>query len=165
MMERSLRMSFTPSKGILVILFIGILIRILSSSQSFITSQTLASILPSQAPIPATHQTELADALRNVVIDPVYSHAAKEHPQDVPIVRSCFATKGAYLQWEVEKDKRYLRACIVDEVMGIIAFQIVDIVERQAKERTAYIKAEIKNIQQLLEYALKKGYTVFTGPL
>lgn len=69
------------------------------------------------------------------------------------------------MQFQIEAKKRYLRVCIIDEVAGLIGFQIVDIVERAAKERTAYIKDRIRNIRELLEYARQNHYPRFNGPL
>lgn len=103
--------------------------------------------------------------LLKVVVDPAYSHALEEHPYDAPIIWDCMAKKGAYMQFQIEPHKRYLRVCVIDEVVGIIGFQIVDIVNRVAKERTAYIKDEIHNVRQLLDYAERNHYPRFKGPL
>lgn len=99
------------------------------------------------------------------MIDPAYSHALEEHPEDAPIVWECFAQKGAYIQFQIEAKKRYLRVCIIDEINGILGFQIVDIINKAAKERTAYIKDRLHNIRELLEYAKQNHYPRFTGPL
>jgi len=112
---------------------------------------------------------EISNLLTNVTIDPSYSHALEEHPTEAPIVQECLNTKGAYMQFQIEKNKRYLRACIVDEVAGIIGFQIVDLVKEGkkivSKERTAYIKDGIRCIRDLLDYARRMGYPRFKGPL
>jgi len=89
----------------------------------------------------------------------------EEHPEDALLIHNCFMEKGAYMAFQIEPKKRYLRVCIVDEEVGLIGFQIVDIVGRVAKERTAYIKDGIKNIRELLDYAAKNGYCRFKGPL
>lgn len=111
------------------------------------------------------YDLEIDNMLTNVVLDPAYSHALEEHPLDAPIVQQCFAQKGAYMQFQIEPKKRYLRVCIVDEAKGLIGFQIVDIVNRVAKERTAYIKDKITCIRELLDYVRRMGYPRFTGPL
>ena len=118
-------------------------------------------------PLPQTKLTdaEIGGLLTAVVIDPAYSHALEEHPIDAPVVRECFNQKGAYMQFQIEPKHRYLRVCLIDEVVGIIGFQIVDIVDKVAKERTAYIKEEIHSIKQLLEYIRRLGYPRFTGGL
>lgn len=69
------------------------------------------------------------------------------------------------MQFQIEKNKRYLRVCIIDEQAGLIGFQIVDIVNRIAKERTAYIKENIRCIQDLLKYIRQMGYPRFKGSL
>lgn len=115
--------------------------------------------------VETTFDAEIDGMLKAVVIDPAYSHAAEEHPDQFEIVRNCFAQKGAYISFQVEPKKRYLRVCIIDEVQGIIGFQIVDIVNKAAKEKTAYIKDRIRNIRELLEYARQQRYPRFTGPL
>lgn len=100
----------------------------------------------------------------NVVIDS-YSHAMEEHPIEAPIVHACFDQKGPYIQFQVEPKKRYLRVCLIDPDNGILGFQIVDIVNKIAKERTAYIKDRITSLKDLFDYARKMGYTKFTGKL
>jgi hypothetical protein len=109
--------------------------------------------------------TEIAYILTNVVIDPAYSHAIEEHPDTAPMVRDCLAQKGAYMQFQIQQNKRYLRVCLIDENAGVIGFQIVDIIDKVAKERTAYVKETISNIKQLLDYVGKMGYPRFKGPL
>lgn len=69
------------------------------------------------------------------------------------------------MQFQIEPKKRYLRVCIVDEDLGLIGFQIVDIVNKIAKERTAYIKDGITNIRGVLDYVGRQGYARFKGPL
>lgn len=108
---------------------------------------------------------EIAGLLTAVVVDPAYSHAMEEHPDTAPLVEECLNTKGAYAQFQIEPKRRYLRVCLIDEVVGIIGFQIVDIVDKVAKERTAYIKEEIHSLKQLFQYIKKMGYPKFTGPL
>jgi len=103
--------------------------------------------------------------LQNVVIDPAYSHAEEEHPDTVAVVRDCFNTKGAYMQFQIWPKQRYLRICIIDDILGLIGFQIVDIVDKVAKERTCYIKEGIKTIKDLLEYVRRMGYPRFKGAL
>lgn len=105
------------------------------------------------------------NALQNVVIDPEYSHAMEEHPESALIVRKCLKDKGAYMTFQIEPNKRYLRVCIINERWGQIGFQIVDIVNRIAKERTAYIKEECTSIKDVLNYVKKNGYIRFKGPL
>lgn len=102
--------------------------------------------------------------LNNVVVDS-NSHALEEHPDTAPIVHQCMAQKGAYLTFQIQKNKRYLRTCIIDESATVIGFQIVDIIDKKAREITAYIKEDITNIRQLLDYAGKRGYIRFKGDL
>ena len=110
-------------------------------------------------------ESTIANLLNNVIVDPAYSHALEEHPDTAPLVRECLGTKGAYMQFQIRPRERYLRVCIVDEVLGLIGFQIVDIVDRVAKEKTAYIKENIHCIKDILSYAQKMGYVRFKGPL
>jgi len=107
---------------------------------------------------------ELDWALSNVVVDE-YSHAMEEHPDTAPMVHDCFSTKGAYMTFQVEKNKRYLRVCLIDEYTGLIGFQIVDIVGRIAKEKTAYIKENLRCIKDMLNYVQRMGYPRYTKPL
>lgn len=103
--------------------------------------------------------------ISNVVIDPEYSHAISRHPiEDVATIRKCMAEKGPYMSFKIDEN-RYLRTCIISEEEGLIGFQIVDIVDRIAKEKTAYIKDRIKNVHQLLEYIAEKGYSRYLGPI
>lgn len=127
----------------------------------------LSTVIPSiMAPmVTSLSDMELSDALSKVVIDPTYSHAMEEHPVDAPIVRKCFEQKGAYMQFQVQRNRRYLRVCLINETAGLVGFQIVDIVDKVAKEKTAYIKESIKNIRDLLNYADRMGYPRFRGPL
>lgn len=100
--------------------------------------------------------------LENVVIDD-YSHAMERHPETAMLVRDCFTQKGAYATFQVEKNKRYIRICLIDQ--QTIGFQVVDIVGKIAKERTAYIKDNMRSIQQVLDDMWNKGYPRFKGPL
>lgn len=108
---------------------------------------------------------DIAGMLQRVVIDPEYSHALTEHPNSAPIVHECLSEKGAYMQFQIDPKKRYLRVCIIDEELGIIGFQIVDIINRVAKERTAYIRENMTCIKDVLKYVSRNGYTKFNGPL
>lgn len=101
---------------------------------------------------------ELDQALRAVVVDLSYTHAHVEHPDTAPIVRECLKKNGEYLILEVDPWNRYIRVCLIDPTT--IGFQIVDIVGRIAKERTAYIKDSIKNINELFDFAAKNGYRI-----
>lgn len=103
--------------------------------------------------------------LQRVVIDSEYSHALEDHPNSSPIVHKCLAEKGAYMQFQISPKKRYLRVCIIDEELGVIGFQIVDIVNRVAKERTAYIKENMTCIKDVLRYVGRNGYSKFNGSL
>lgn len=103
--------------------------------------------------------------MKAVVIDPEYSHADAKHDVEAEIVHKCINEKGAYMTFQVEPKKRYIRACIIDEEVGLIGFQIVDIVDNIAKEKTAYIKDKIRNIKQLLNYMERNGYCRFKGEL
>jgi len=67
--------------------------------------------------------------------------------------------------FQVKPGKRYIRTCIIDEKEGIIGFQVVDIIDKVAKEKTAYVKSRINSIQKLLEYMMEEGYPQFMGPL
>ena len=125
----------------------------------------IVMVLPDLSLPTIQQELDIENMLANVVIDPAYTHALEEHPQDAPIVRECLAQRGAYMQFQIERNKRYLRVCIIDETAGVIGFQIVDIVNRIAKERTAYIKDTICNIKELLDYVGKNGYVRFKGPL
>lgn len=108
--------------------------------------------------------SQIEQMLSNVVVDS-HSHALEEHPNSAPLVHECLNEKGAYMSFQIFPKERYLRICIVDEELGIIGFQIVDIVGKFAKERTAYIKEDLRCIKDVLNYVAKKGWTKFTGPL
>lgn len=109
------------------------------------------------------YDAEIDILLRQVVVDPSYSHAEEEHPDTYEAVRNCFNTKGAYITFQIEPKKRYLRVCLLD--METIGFQIVDIVGRLAKERTCYIKDGIKSLKELFDYASRNRLIRFTKPL
>lgn len=111
------------------------------------------------------YDAEIDSLLSNVVVDPSYSHALEEHPNSAPLVHECMKNQGPYMQFQIHKDERYLRVCIIDEDKGTIGFQIVDIVERVAKERTAYVKNGFNSIRDVLDYAARRGYCRFKGPL
>lgn len=125
-------------------------------------SYPVSNLLQSQTNNTMT-EMEIAQALSLVTLDPTYTHALEEHPDTAPLVRSCLDRNGPYMQFQIIPKQRYLRVCIIDD--GIIGFQIVDIVNRVAKERTAYIKDTIHNIKELLRYAEKLGYPRFKGVL
>lgn len=108
---------------------------------------------------------DIADILSRVTIDPAYSHALAEHPDSAPLVHECMNEKGPYMQFQIDPKKRYLRVCIIDEDAGLIGFQIVDIVGRVAKERTAYVKDGFKTIRDVLDWAGRRGYCRFKGAL
>jgi len=108
-------------------------------------------------------EMEIIGMLNLVTIDPEYSHAEIEHPDSYQVVRDCLKSKGQYAAFQIEKNKRFLRVCLIDSVT--IGFQIVDIVGKQVKEKTCYIKENIHDLKQLFEYVRKMGYPRFTGPL
>lgn len=108
---------------------------------------------------------EIARILTAVAIDPAYSHALEEHPEDAPLVRECLNRDGPYMQFQIIPKQRYLRVCVIDSDKGVIGFQIVDIINKVAKERTAYIKDSIHNIRELLDYVGRQGYCRFKGTL
>lgn len=94
-----------------------------------------------------------------------HSHALEEHPNTAPLVHECMKDKGPYMQFQINKNERYLRICLVDEEAGQIGFQIVDIVGKEAKELTAYVKNNVNSIRDVLDYALRNGYCRFKGSL
>lgn len=110
------------------------------------------------------YDADIADILSRVVVDD-YSHALEEHPNTAPLVHECMRNNGPYMQFQIFKGERYLRICIVDEEKGLIGFQIVDIVGKEAKELTAYIKDNCKCIQDVLRYVAKMRYPRFKGVL
>lgn len=130
------------------------------------TTSTLTAIQPIQplvlSDIPTVSDPAMEQLLNNVVVDS-YSHALEEHPNSAPRVWECLHKNGPYMQFQIIPGKRYLRICVIDD--ETIGFQIVDIVGKVAKERTAYIKDGISNIRQLLDWAFKRGYCRFKGAL
>lgn len=112
--------------------------------------------------IPTVYDADIANILSRVVIDD-HSHALEEHPNSAPIVHECMRTKGPYMQFQIWKGQRYLRVCVIDDTT--IGFQIVDIIGREAKEVTAYIKDNCTCIKDVLDYVRKMGYARFKGAL
>jgi len=114
--------------------------------------------------IVATWDEEVNIMLQSVVIDPNYSHAMEpgKHADTAPIVHKCLSEKGQYAAFEVDKGKRYLRVCLIDE--HTIGFQIVDIINKVAKEKTAYIREDCKCIQDVFDYIRRMHWTRFTKP-
>lgn len=112
--------------------------------------------------IPTVSDPIIEQMLNKVVVDS-YSHALEEHPNTAPKVWECLHKKGPYMQFQVIPGKRYLRICLIDD--DTIGFQIVDIVGKVAKERTAYIKDEIRSLPELLRWAIRRGYCRFKGAL
>jgi len=104
---------------------------------------------------------ELSNILLVVEIDPSYSHSLEEHPDTAPLVHQCLNQKGAYVTFQIEKNKRYLRACVIDD--NTIGFQIVDVIKRVAKERTAYVREDFKCIKDIFDYAKRMNYARFKG--
>lgn len=117
-----------------------------------------------QLNIKTVYDVDIDNILSRVVIDD-YSHALEEHPNSAPLVHECMRNNGPYMQFQIFKGKRYLRICIVDEKKGLIGFQIVDIVGKEAKELTAYIKDGCTSIQDVLRYVSRMGYARFKGAL
>jgi hypothetical protein len=107
--------------------------------------------------------TEMDSLMKAVVIDPSYSHALEEHPDSAAIVWQCFNDKGQTAAFQIEPGKRFLRICMIDEVT--VGFEIVDIVGKIAKEKTAYIKDGLKSLNDVFKYAQKMGYARFTRPI
>jgi hypothetical protein len=95
-----------------------------------------------------------------VVVDPSYSHADIKHPTEAPVVRNCFDKNGAYQTFNVSQN-RWLRVCITER--GQFGFQIVDLVGREYKELTAYIRQDLKCRGDLVEYVKRVGYSRFKG--
>jgi len=112
--------------------------------------------------IPTVSDPVIEQMLNKVVVDS-YSHALEEHPNSAPKVWECLHKNGPYMQFQVIPGKRYLRICLIDD--ETIGFQIVDIVGKIAKERTAYIKDEIRSLPELLKWAFNRGYCRFKGVL
>ena len=134
------------------------------------TVQPLIAALGTALPVVAvetvlmdTWSEEMDLLLRAVVIDKTYSHALIEHPDSAEIVWNCFADKGAYITFQIEPGKRFLRVCLVNDTT--VGFQIVDIVGKVAMEKTAYIKEGIKCLKELFEYAKRMGYPRFNKGL
>lgn len=112
--------------------------------------------------IPTVSDPVIEQMLNKVVVDS-YSHALEEHPNSAPKVWECMHKNGPYMQFQVIPGKRYLRICLIDD--ETIGFQIVDIVGKIAKERTAYIKDEIRTLPDLLRWVGQRGYCRFKGAL
>lgn len=114
--------------------------------------------------VPAVVWNEKVDlAMREVIIDPAYSHALEEHPDTAPIVWECMKSKGPYITFQVDPGRRYLRVCLIDD--KIFGFQIVDYVGKKMMEKTAYIRDELKTVKDLFDYARRNGYPRFTKPI
>lgn len=88
-----------------------------------------------------------------VIVDE-YSHAAKEHPEDMPAVRNCLNSGQTWKRIYRAPDwkDRYLRVCYDGRD---IIFQIVDKIGKVFKERTAYIRDDISDLNQLREFLMK----------
>ena len=123
-----------------------------------------------KAVVPNSAEPALADvwneeinlAMQAVVVDPSYSHALEEHPDEAPIVWDCLASKGQYVAFQVDPGRRYLRVCLIDD--ETIGFQIVDFVGKKMMEKTAYIRDELKCVKDIFDYARRMGYARFTKP-
>jgi hypothetical protein len=137
--------------------------QIIPLSQNNQKDEILSLEYPDPWTDPNLTEKDISGMLNLVTIDPNYSHALIEHPDTALIVRSCLEKKGPYVSFQIEKKKRYLRVCLLDD--NSLGFQIVDVVGREIKEKTAYIKDGIKSLKELFEYARKMGYPRFTGPL
>lgn len=109
-----------------------------------------------------TWSEEMDLILQAVVIDSAYTHAMEEHSDTADIVHECLKKNGQYIAFQIERGKRYLRVCLIDA--KTIGFQIVDIVGKIAKERTAYVKDTIKSLKELFDYARRMGYPRFAKP-
>lgn len=105
---------------------------------------------------------QISDMLQRVVVDE-YSHALEEHPLEAPLVWDCLNKNGPNMQFVIWPKQRYLQVCTIDD--ETIGFRIVDIVDKQAKELTAYIKDNCKCMKDVIKYANRKGYSRFTGTL
>lgn len=135
------------------------------AAQSFPTTVNATTRTSSISEVGDTvYDPDIADMLNNVVIDE-YSHALEEHPNSAPLVHECMRNKGPYIQFQIHQNERYLRICLIDENKGIIGFQIVDIVENVAKEKTAYIKKGLKCIKDIFDYAGRNNLVRFKGGL
>jgi hypothetical protein len=105
----------------------------------------------------------VAPALTKVIVDPNYSHGDRDHPITAPIVRKCFEQNGEFRIYTIDKGKRYLRVCLIDKVT--IGFQIVDIINKQTWEKTAYIKDTLHSIDDLDQYIEWMKYPRYRGLL
>lgn len=100
---------------------------------------------------------------QQVVVDD-YSHAAVEHPQDMPTVRRCLDDSGTYKQdFRTPDPKRFLRICWDGKTT--IIFQIIDRVGGTLREATAYIKNGFSNPTDVVNYIIKVGYFRIKGGL
>lgn len=150
---------------LMFVVIVAIIMAMVGMVQMGPALETMEAALPHEMEPQALSDDQIEVLLANVTIDTTYSHAELEHPDSFLAVRECLAKKGPYMQFQIEPKKRYLRVCIIDEELGIIGFQIVDICKGEAKELTAYIKESIKTIKQLLKYIDRMGYCRFRGCL
>jgi len=127
----------------------------------------LGTVMTSRVTIPqltTAYDPIIATLLHRVTVDG-YSHALVDHPNSAHLVHECMENQGPYIQFQIYKNERYLRVCIVDEDAGLMGFQIVDIIGKEAKELTAYVKDNCRCIRDVLNYARRMRYPRFTGPL
>lgn len=99
---------------------------------------------------------QIQAAFATVVIDPAYSHAETEHPNDMQVVRRCLDDPNAWKSvYKTEQPYRYLRVCYDG---SNIIFQVVDRVAGLLKEKTAYIRADMRNLTDVIKYVDRVRY-------
>lgn len=102
-------------------------------------------------------------ALTQVIVNPSYSHAAEEHPEDLPIVRKCLEDPNTWKSaFRTTERGRFLQVCYDGKN---IIFQIIDQVRGALYEKTAYIKNGMSNITDLTRYVDKMRYFRIKGGL
>jgi hypothetical protein len=110
--------------------------------------------------VPAEYTASEAAALSvvgGVIVDPTYSHAMREHPEDMPTVRKCLGDSKTWKGLFTTGDpNRYLRACVIG---GMVIFQIIERIREQYYERTAYTKEGLCGKQGVEMYTAEMRYS------
>lgn len=125
-----------------------------------LVAAAVAAIAPAvdvPAPEPELTDEQIYRAVvGGVIVDPSYSHAADEHPEDMPTVRRCLGDGGTWKQvYRTPQPNRYLRVCFDGKD---VVFQIIDNIRGRMWEKTAYIRDELRSITDVVKYVDRVNY-------
>lgn len=86
------------------------------------------------------------------------SHGIEKHGQYAAAVHSCINRGGTIQQWHNPDTGRFARVCqIGPELFGI---QIIDQIDGQWEEITAFIKRKMTRLEQVERYMRNTGYQI-----